>query len=119
MFEEYSQTNWHYLKFSLEQIIQEAEKKRIIVVAIPTLNDLEATNQLHRETRLSDELGKFCQLKKIGYVDLLVEFHKRNEKEWSKYYLPCDGHFNIEGHKLASEIIANNAYYKAALIDNY
>ena len=53
---------------------------------------------------LSTELAKFAEGNCMGFVDLLpVMYH--STRNWNDYILPCDGHWNANGHAAAAQVL--------------
>ncbi len=54
-------------------------------------------------------LEQIAQRNNIDLVSLLPGFRQRigsRETEFEKYYLHCDGHWTVAGHRLAAELVA-------------
>lgn len=60
--------------------------------------DLDKPNQTMR--RFLGEQG-------IPYLEMLAEFQQRARKTGRPLYYPKDGHWNVEGHRLAGELLAD------------
>lgn len=109
---DYSPIQWSRMKFSLQKIEEEAADKRLVILTIPTLNDIRRFSQ-NRLSPLHALMEKYCNERNIKYVDLLPFFFE-NYSPWEDLYLPCDGHWSEKGHKAAAEIlIQNNVFNKS------
>jgi len=95
------------MKYSLEKIVAEAERKEIYVFTIPTHIDLKRYDSL-KIPPLSQKLESFSKEIGVTYLDLLPYMYKYNQ-QWKQYYsLPCDGHWNEYGNFVASQYLLNN-----------
>lgn len=109
---------WDKMRYSFEQIdkeanvsLKEGKRRKIIIVALPALHDLENRKIKNGPMLLSKKLTTLCENKGWGYIDVLEYFyaHSNNYKE---LYLSCDPHWSVKGHQLASEAILTNKRYQ-------
>lgn len=91
------------LTYILTQLRSAAPGKKIILVSIPAVPDIDR--------KISDgippltfELSKVCSKLQIKYIDLLQAFSE--EKDYHKYYFHCDPHWNEKGNKYAADILS-------------
>ena len=87
------------MKYSLEQIIQEAIGKQIVIFTIPVAIDFKQYAAIG-EAPLSKRLKLFAQRYQIIYLDLLPCMYEYNN-DFASYYHPCDGHWNEYGNFVA------------------
>ena len=112
VFENYPNDKWKIFSYSLEKLILEAKGKRVILLTIPTLKDVQIY-QKHRKNVLSVQMEKLCKKNQVSYIDLLPGFS--TVKNPSDLYVVCDGHWNERGEKLAAEILLKHHIYKKAI----
>jgi lysophospholipase L1-like esterase len=92
------------VKYAFEQIKRTAGGDRdIVIVLLPTLADLKRYTP-GTVPLLSTELGKFAAANGMQLVDLLPDMY-RHTKDWDSYFLPCDGHWNEQGHAVAAHYL--------------
>ena len=89
------------LRYVLTQIRREAGDRKPVIVTIPRLSDfLRARGE---NSQLPEKMGEIATSLNARYVDLLAPMAKLNDP--SSYFLPCDGHWNAMGHRVAAEVL--------------
>ncbi|MEQ1797963.1 MAG: hypothetical protein ABL872_08420 [Lacibacter sp.] len=86
--------------FVMRQLKKEAQNKKIILVALPVLEDIIAYRK-SGEGKLSKDLRLFCKTENIQLIDLLPFLSKQQ----SNLYLPCDHHWNADANKLVANYL--------------
>jgi hypothetical protein len=109
IFEEYPKDKWATFSYSLEKLFEEAKGKKILVLTIPILKDIQIYQKNHKNT-LAPKMASFLQEKGVEYIDLLPIL--ANEKNPEQFYHTCDGHWNEKGEKNAANILMKNAIYQ-------
>jgi hypothetical protein len=109
IFEEYPQDKWGTFSYSLEQLFEEAKGKKILVLTIPILKDIQLYQKNHKNT-LAPKMASFLKNKGVEYIDLLPILAR--EKNPEQFYHPCDGHWNEKGEKKVADILINNTLYQ-------
>lgn len=107
----YAEAQFNRMRYSYEQIIQEAEGKPILFFAIPRLKDLQWYDQ-EQTSPLGDALSNWAgQYPNTQFIDFLPLFHERVPKENRMgYYIECDGHWTDKGQQLAAELIMETGF---------
>ncbi len=96
------------MKYSIEKIAQEAAGKKMKVLLIPSLIDIQ-TYDTKGPAPLSK---KFRDLEKqlgIAVFDLLPTMHDHS-KDWGQYFFSCDPHWNETGHRIVFEYLKDRLY---------
>ena len=65
------------------------------------------------------EIENFCTRNDIGFLDLTPRFRREAEvliREGRRLYFEIDGHWNVRGHRLAGEMLAD--FIKARTLEN-
>jgi lysophospholipase L1-like esterase len=70
--------------------------------------DLDKSNQIMRQ---------FLGEEGIPYVETLEEFRRRVRETGRPLYYPKDGHWNVEGHRLAGELLADRLCQQRLILD--
>ena len=99
LFKERSEA-WIVTKRLLFEIAElcDLNKAQLIIVDIPTQNQLKFPQLYSRETqKLLQEAAKE---RGIAYYDLMVHY-----PDWQKLFIPRDSHWNIEGHRFMNEFV--------------
>ncbi|MEJ7627648.1 MAG: hypothetical protein WKF35_12350 [Ferruginibacter sp.] len=91
------------LKFIIKKLQVSALGKQLIVISLPVLNDFLRLKE-KRVAPLVSELALYCNTNNIIYVDLLTQLNKKSADP-STLYLSCDGHWNAEANRMATEIL--------------
>jgi hypothetical protein len=110
---------WERMKYSFEQIDKDANDsaqkvdkyRKIIIVALPALHDLENRAKRKAPMILSNKLKNLCDEKGWGYIDMLEYFYAQSNS-WKHLYLPCDPHWSAAGHQLATKGLLENKQYQ-------
>jgi hypothetical protein len=111
LYEQFPETNFAAMRYSLEQIVAEAKGKKVVLLSIPTQNDIEAIRNGHTN-RLDGALQTFCNQHQILFVPLLPSFltYKGNVAD---LYVPCDGHWSRKGEQFVADLLLKNPQYSA------
>ncbi len=86
--------------YSLTKIRELSAGKKVFLVVIPRLTDLQRFKQ-EGPPPLSDKLNAFCRSADITCIDLLgymADLHPA----WSDYYHACDGHWSEYGNEVVA-----------------
>jgi hypothetical protein len=110
---------WERMKYSFEEIdkdangsVQGANKyRKIIIVALPALHDLQNRAKRKSPMVLSNKLKNLCDEKGWGYIDMLEYFYAQSNS-WKHLYLSCDPHWSAAGHQLATKGLLENKQYQ-------
>ena len=102
-FYDYRQDQLDRAKYAFGQIKKLAAGRSVVIVLLPTLADFKRYDPSKPPT-LSVELDKFATANGMQLVDLLPSMHAHT-KNWDSYILPCDGHWNAEGHAVAARYL--------------
>jgi hypothetical protein len=109
---EFSDRPWFYdygirqvrvLEAILARIANEATGKRVLVVLIPTLSDLQSRARMGAPP-LATRLARAGKTEGYEVLDLLSAMAKHS-RQWDRYYLPCDYHWSAFGNEVASEYV--------------
>jgi len=103
---EFSDQDFLKMKFTLEQIINEARNKKIIVFTIPTLGDIKRFD-VDGVPPLNKKLKRFLEDNNVLYIDILSHLHSYT-KDWEKYYHSCDGHWSEFGNLIIAQYLIEN-----------
>ncbi len=109
VFEEYPKDKWATFSYSLEKLFEEAKGKKILVLTIPILKDIQIYQKNHKNT-LAPKMASFLKQKGVEYIDLLPIL--ANEKNPEQFYHACDGHWNEKGEKNTATILLNHPIYQ-------
>jgi SGNH hydrolase-like domain, acetyltransferase AlgX len=99
-FYDYDEAQVRRLEEVLSMLAREARGKRVIVLLLPTLGDLQRY-ALSGPDPLSERLEPAARREGIQLVDLLP-FFAHYTPEWRRYYLPCDYHWSAFGNEVAT-----------------
>ncbi|HLL95350.1 MAG TPA: hypothetical protein VK404_10270 [Spirosoma sp.] len=112
-YEQFSDAEFKYMTYSLEQLAKEAKGKKLAFLSVPVQNDIEAVRN-GRKNKLDDRLQKFCDQHGILFIPLLPAFlqYKGNLAD---LYVDCDGHWSKKGEQFASDVLLRNAQYQSLL----
>lgn len=113
MFYDFSEHDWQIMRYTIEQLMQEAQGKQVIIYTATSPVDFMRYNQ--EVSPLSAKL--FALAKELGftYVDMLPLMYA-HDKEYAKYYFTCDHHWNSYANKVAADILEphmNEAFAKS------
>jgi hypothetical protein len=102
MYYDATEPEWLIMRYSIEQVVKEADERQLIIFTIPCYADF-----LRYDGKPAPLQEKFQQLSlELGftYVDLLSAMHERNE-DWAQYFFTCDYHWNAYANQVAAEIL--------------
>jgi len=108
---DFSEEEFLKARFSIEKIVRLANDsgKKVLLFTIPTYSDfLRAKDSA--STPLNSRLSKLSKSIGFEYVDLLPNM-KLNTPAYEDYFLPCDGHWNPYGNKIATDILLNESLF--------
>lgn len=110
-YEQFNEDDWHYASYSLIKLIQEAEGKKVIILSIPTLWDLTALKR-GKVNRIDPLLAQFCHQNGVDFIPLASSFlaYKGN---LAQLYVPCDGHWSVQGEAYAADVVFHHPVYQA------
>ena len=112
-YEQFSDAEFGYMRYSLEQLVKEANGKKIVFLSIPIQNDIEAIRNGHKN-QLDSRLRQFCDQHGILFIPLLPAFMKYRGN-LSDLYVPCDGHWSKKGERFVSDVLLKNPQYQSLL----
>ena len=109
IYEQFNNDDWNYVSYSLEKLIKEAKGKKVIILSIPTLWDLNALKR-GKVNRIDPLLAKFCHNNGVEFIPLASAFmaYKGNLEQ---LYVPCDGHWSVQGEAYAADVLFHNPVY--------
>jgi hypothetical protein len=97
------------LFFTYRQIRDLAAPRELVIFTIPRLNDLLYFENLGYPDKLPKRLEAFARSERgIRYFDLLPGFvadRDAHGRRFEDYFIPCDGHWNELGSRVAAEIV--------------
>lgn len=105
---------WGTLEYSLEKLLLAAKDKKVILLGLPILSDLQTYDQ-HRIDDLSPRLRALCHQTGATYLNLLPVFHSLGADKWASLYIPCDGHLSPAGERLVAQTILRSPEYRRAM----
>ncbi len=110
-YEQFDDDDWNYVSYSLIKLIKEAEGRKVILLSIPTLWDLNALKR-GKVNRIDPLLAKFCQQNGVEFIPLASSFmaYKGNLEQ---LYVPCDGHWSVQGEAYAADVIFHHPVYRS------
>lgn len=103
MYYDFTEQEWDVLRYSLEQIVKEADGKPIFLFVIPRYTDFLRYDGT--QPPFSRKLEQLAKKYGLGYLDLLPEMNRRTETP-EDYFLLCDPHWNNYGNEVAFDILA-------------
>ncbi|QJW89338.1 SGNH/GDSL hydrolase family protein [Spirosoma taeanense] len=109
-YEQFSDQEWQYVRHSLNQLIQEARGKKVLIVSLPTLPDLKALKQ-GKSNRIDAVLADFCRRQQIGFIPLAPRF-LAYEHNLAELYVACDGHWSKQGEQFAANALLHHPVYR-------
>ncbi len=112
-YELFSDTDFMSMRYSLENLVQEATGKQLVLLSIPTQNDVLAIKNGHKN-RLDGQLQQFCTQQGILFIPLLPPFlaYAGNVAD---LYTSCDGHWSKKGEQFVSDFLLKNPRYRTAI----
>lgn len=102
-FYDFEEVEYKRMAYSLEQLRNETEGKRLTVLLIPILNDIRRYDQ-DGKSPLALGLEALGKEKGFEVYDLTPWFHQ-NKNEWAQYYFSCDNHWSPYGNQRAFEFL--------------
>ena len=105
---------WGTLEYSLAKLLKAAKGKKVIVLGMPILSDLQAYDQKPTDD-LSPRLRALCRRTGATYLNILPAFHALGADQWADLYVPCDGHFSPKGERLVAQTLLANPEYREAM----
>lgn len=90
---------------SLRRLIAAAGAREFYLVIIPRVNDIAAYKN-GEHLPIPDVLANFGREQHIHVLDLLPPLAAR--ANYLSLYLPCDGHWNPQGHQAVADILHTN-----------
>jgi hypothetical protein len=112
-YEQFTNEEWNYVRYSLSKLICEARSKKIILLSIPTLWDLRALKN-GKTNRIDPVLAKFCRQNGVDFIPLVSAFLDYKD-DLQKLYVPCDGHWSVQGEAYAADILLHHPVYQASV----
>lgn len=106
-----SERTYDFLK-SLDALIKETGTLPILFVIIPDLHDVRSFKESPRENCFTPYLVKRYGSDRVKVIDLLPAFVHSTQPP-DDWYIPCDGHWNEKGNRLAFEYIIRQPEYRA------
>ncbi|GHB85820.1 SGNH/GDSL hydrolase family protein [Persicitalea jodogahamensis] len=107
-------SRWAAFGHSLEELLKATQGKKVILLGMPVLSDVYAYEKVP-EDDFSPKIQTLCHKYGATYINILPIVHRLGPKEWSSFYIPCDGHFSAKGEKLVANIILNDPVYREAM----
>ncbi len=102
---------WSAFAYSLEQLAVAARGKQIVACLVPVESDLEAFDKT-RQNDLKKHLDPICRKYGVTLIDLLPVFHALGKKQWHNLYLPCNGHFSVQGERFMASLLLKDSTYQ-------
>lgn len=108
------ENRWGVLEYSLNKLLKLTQGKKVILLGMPILSDLQAYDQQPVDD-LSPRLRAMCRQTGATYLNLLPIFHKLGADQWTDLYVPCDGHFSPEGERMVAKTLLELPEYRSAM----
>jgi hypothetical protein len=105
-YQEYSEERLHPVLWSFKQIKSRAGARRVTIVMIPRLNDLQNFPRGYMP-ELSQRMRAFADAEGFVLIDLLDPMRAAHSNP-AMMFLPCDGHWSALGHEVAAGILEAN-----------
>lgn len=102
-FYDYREDQLDLVRYGFEQIRRVAGARDVVIALLPTLRDFQRYDS-STTSPLSAKLKTFAAANGMMLLDLLPEMY-RHTKDWSQYFLPCNEHWNAEGHAVAAHYL--------------
>lgn len=93
---------------SFDRLVEEVAGRPVLFVVIPDRYDV-TSYQKNRKNEFTPFLEKRYKDKNVRVIDLLPAFAAAGDP--SAYFIPCDGHWNEAGNRLAYETVVNHPVY--------
>ena len=108
---DFTDKQFDVMKYALEQIVKEADRKDVYVFTIPVRKDFIRFDKAGTPP-LSIKLATVLSEMGATYIDLLP-YMAALEKNREKYFYSCDGHWNAYGNRVAYNFLKESiALYK-------
>lgn len=109
----FTRAEFDRLRYSVEQIVKEADGREVMVATIPRPDDFAAA-ATGKSPPLTQELRRITEQGGARFLDLLPQMRAAGPA--TRWFLTCDGHWSESGHAEAEKIIrAAWPYYAAPL----
>ncbi len=102
-FYDFNEGEYGRMEYSLTKLRESAEGKRVTVILIPILHDLERYDR-DGKSPLTQRLEAWGKRHSAEVVDLTPWFHDY-QKDWRQYYFPCDNHWSSYGNHVAFDLL--------------
>ncbi|MFP8881491.1 MAG: hypothetical protein VCE43_19605 [Myxococcota bacterium] len=106
-FYEFTEREFNIMEAVLARLARAAANKRVALVVIPTMQDLEQRS-VSGPDPLSKRLAVVTDRLGIQLVNLLPEmanYRFNPNLDWTGYFFPCDYHWSREGNRAAARIL--------------
>lgn len=108
----YSEKQFHRMRYALEAIKKLAGDRPVMVYSIPIEKEIKAYRE-HGKNPLGERLKVVCDNIGVEYLDLLPKTENFSEAEYKALFLSCDGHWSEAGNAFAKQHIESYfTYYK-------
>lgn len=107
----YTEDDIEKLLWGYENIIRLAAPRPVDIFIIPREGDLlQARKNEGISTKLLADLQTLTQkYNNVAVHDLIPHFSSRDPQDEDKFFLPCDGHWSAEGHRVAANVLIKEA----------
>lgn len=112
--EEAFESRWPAFAFSLEKLLASAQGKKVILLGMPVLSDVQAYNKQPVDD-FSPRIKALCRRYGADYINLLTVIHAQKAERWQRFYIPCDGHFSVKGENMVALALLRNPVYRRAM----
>lgn len=112
--EEAFESRWPAFAFSLEKLLASAQGKKVILLGMPILSDVQAYDKQPLDN-FSPRIKALCRQYGADYINLLTVIHAQKAERWKSFYIPCDGHFSVRGENLVALALLRNPVYRHAM----
>lgn len=113
MFYDFSEKDWLVMRYTIEQLMQEAKGKQVVIFA--ATSPVDFMRYAPEVSPLSAKLFALAEELNFTYVDMLPLMHA-HDQEYAKYYFTCDHHWNSYANEVAAGILepyVNEAFAKS------
>ncbi len=98
----FSEKDWNIMKYSIEQLVSEAGRRKVLIFSIPVYSDLLRYDGT--EPPLSANLRRLAEQHGFIYVDLLAELSRKGLTAHDLFFV-CDNHWNAYANRVAADIL--------------
>ena len=102
---------YDFLK-SMDALMKETNDLPVLFVIIPDLYDIRSFKEFRPENLFTPYLAKRYGSDRVKVIDLLPAFVDSAKKP-EELYIPCDGHWSVEGNRFAFDYIIQQPEYRA------